>query len=148
MDPSESKEFAGEFASHFRVYRLWDLAMWARRHRLPLVPQLLRRRIRSRFGADLPLWDRRPPELFLMHNALGVVIHPDVVFLGKAVIFQHVTIGDDWLPHSPAGVPVIGDGCVIGAGALIVGAVSVPAGTRIGGNATVTYRQFPQGPRD
>lgn len=65
----------------------------------------------------------------------GVVIGEGVVVEDDCVIYQNVTIG-----RSTSGNPVyprIGRGSVIYAGAVIVGATVLPAGTVVGANAVV-----------
>lgn len=59
--------------------------------------------------------------------------------IGKNVtIFQQVTIGSNTLPDSKTkGAPTIGDGVLIGAGAIIIGNVKIGHNCRIGANAVV-----------
>lgn len=71
-----------------------------------------------------------------MHRGMGCVVHPDVAFLGRCIVFHQVTLGDSW--GSVAGCPEIGDGVVIGAGAKVLGGVSIGSGAFIGANALVT----------
>lgn len=61
----------------------------------------------------------------------------------NCVIFQQVTIGSNLLLDSKGmGAPVIGDNCYIGAGAKIVGGVTIGNGVRIGANSVV-YKDVP-----
>lgn len=80
---------------------------------------------------------------FFPHRCQGVFIS-DRAELGRdVVIFQHVTIGANGLPDSKGlGSPVIGDGAYIGAGAKIIGGVTVGDHCRIGANAVV-YQDMP-----
>lgn len=64
----------------------------------------------------------------------GVVIHEDAVVGDDCMIMQQVTIG----MIQEGRVPRIGDRVYIGAGAKIIGAVTVGDGARIGANAVVT----------
>jgi len=68
------------------------------------------------------------------HNALGVVIHPDVVIGKKCHIGQNVTIGGR---SGHKTVPIIGDNVLIGAGALILGPVKIGDNAKIGAGAIV-----------
>ena len=64
----------------------------------------------------------------------GIVIHEDAVVGNDCMIMQQVTIG----MIGDGEVPTIGNGVYIGAGAKIIGKVSVGDGARIGANAVVT----------
>lgn len=112
--------------------------MTAHRLGLPGVPGLLLRRIRSRWGADLPLWSRRPPGLVLLHNAMGVVIHPDSQIAGPAVVMQQVTLGNAWTGGAGEGAPTLDPFVFVGSGARILGNIRVGAYSVIGANSVVT----------
>lgn len=78
------------------------------------------------------------PRLVLVHSQ-GVVIN-SAVRGGAGVVIEHqVTIGAE-----KGRSPVLGDGVFLGAGAKVIGAVTVGAGARIGANAVVT-RDVPTG---
>jgi serine O-acetyltransferase len=64
----------------------------------------------------------------------GVVIHEDAVIGDDCMIMQQVTIG----MIGDGEVPIIGNGVYIGAGAKIIGKLTVGDGARIGANAVVT----------
>lgn len=72
------------------------------------------------------------PDLKLPHPN-GVVIHQDVRIGSNCMIMQQVTIGQ--LADGQA--PVIGSGVYIGAGAKILGGISVGDNARIGANSVV-----------
>ena len=57
--------------------------------------------------------------------------------VGKnTLIYQNVTLGRIGLDNQDA--PVIGDNCVIGAGACILGKIHIGDNVKIGANAVVT----------
>ena len=64
----------------------------------------------------------------------GIVIHPGVSIGPNCYICQQVTIGNRM---GAPGVPTIGAGAYIGAGARIIGPVNIGEGARIGANAVV-----------
>jgi len=64
----------------------------------------------------------------------GVVIHEEAIVGNDCMIMQQVTIG----MIGEGEVPTIGNRVYIGAGAKIIGKVSVGDGARIGANAVVT----------
>ena len=80
---------------------------------------------------------------YFPHRCQGVYI-ADTAVLGKnVIIFQQVTIGGNALIGSKGqGHPVIGDEVYIGAGAKIIGGVTIGDHCRIGANAVV-YQDMP-----
>jgi serine O-acetyltransferase len=114
-----------------RAYQHWR----AKRHP---VASLLRRVavVRHTFwsavcGADIPLNCRIGGGLLIPHPN-GIVIHPDATIGTNCLIFQQVTLA--W---GPGGAPQIGAHVDIGAGAKLLGRVTVHSGARIGANAVV-----------
>lgn len=105
----------------------------------PFVRIVLRRLavLRHRFwsvvtGADIPLDARLGGGLLLPHPN-GIVIHPNAEIGPNCLIFQQVTIGT----RGTEGVPRIGGHVDIGAGARLLGGISVGDHARIGANAVV-----------
>jgi serine O-acetyltransferase len=84
-------------------------------------------------GADIPVTCRIEPGLLLPHPN-GIVIHPDARIGPNCLFFQQVTIGT-----AHGGVPRIEGHVDIGAGAKVLGAVTVGAHARIGANAVVVH---------
>lgn len=68
----------------------------------------------------------------------GVHISKNAEIGKECVIFQQVTIGSNTTINSRNGSPIIGDSVYIGAGAIIIGPVTIGDGCRIGANAIVT----------
>lgn len=101
-----------------RVSQLW----WAMQHRFWSVIT----------GAEIELGTCIGGGLLLPHPN-GIVIHPGAVIGANCLIFQQVTIGGS----DDAALPVIGGHVDIGAGARILGPVSVGDHAVIGANAVV-----------
>lgn len=91
-------------------------------------------------GADIPLTARIGGGLVMPHPN-GIVIHPDAEIGPNCLIFQQVTIG---LVRATPQAPRIGAGVDIGAGARVLGPVTVGEGAQIGANAVV-LRDVPAG---
>jgi serine O-acetyltransferase len=73
------------------------------------------------------------------HGWHGVFISGEARIGKGCVIFQQVTIGSNALPDSSGlGAPVIGDDCLLGAGAKIIGRVRIGDNVRVGANCVVT----------
>lgn len=89
-------------------------------------------------GADIPINTRIGGGLLLPHPS-GIVIHPQVEVGINCLIFQQVTLG-----IGNGGVPRIGGHVDIGAGAKILGGITIGDHARIGANAVV-LRDVPAG---
>jgi len=73
------------------------------------------------------------------HGYLGVFVSAGARIGVDCVIYQHVTIGSNTLLDSGGfGAPHIGDRCVLGAGAKVIGRVVVGTNVRVGANTVVT----------
>ncbi len=84
-------------------------------------------------GVELPASTPVGPGLRLRHG-VGTVVNPYAV-IGANVMLRHgVTIGNRINDHD---CPVIGDDVEIGAGATLIGAITVGDGARIGAGAVV-----------
>ena len=96
-----------------------------------------------RFGSYVGVDSKLAGRPCFPHGCVGVFISNDAVIGKDAVIFQQVTIGSNSLPGTKRpGSPVIGDGVYIGAGAKIIGGITVGDHCRIGANAVV-YEDMP-----
>lgn len=72
------------------------------------------------------------------HHGCGCVVHQDTVIGKNCNIFQNVTIGSKWTDGICDGsAPIIGDNVFIGAGAVVIGPISIGDGAIIGANAVV-----------
>jgi serine O-acetyltransferase len=83
-------------------------------------------------GADIPLNCQIEGGLLMPHPN-GIVLHPEVKIGPNCLIFQQVTIGT----MNDTSVPTIGGHVDIGAGAKILGGVSIGNHAKIGANAVV-----------
>lgn len=83
-------------------------------------------------GADIPLNCQIQGGLLLPHPS-GVVIHPAAKIGPNCLIFQQVTLGT----RGGSGVPVLEGHVDVGAGAKILGAVTLGANSVVGANAVV-----------
>lgn len=75
----------------------------------------------------------------LPHGIAGIFVSKAAVIGQSCTIHQLVTIGSNNTPGSKRmGAPVIGDHCMIGAGAQIIGGVTIGNYVKIGAGCTVT----------
>lgn len=83
-------------------------------------------------GADIPLKCRIGGGLVLPHPN-GVVIHPDAQIGPNCMIFQQVTLGGT----TSGGVPRLGGHVDVGAGAKLLGPITISDHACVGANAVV-----------
>ena len=114
-----------------RMMMWFRLARWCKTKRIPAVPGLMVQMIFHRFGAELRLDTPIGGGLYIAHPA-GVVISPDSMGENCSVI-SAVTIG----MRNEHAFPKIGDRVFIGAGARILGNITVEDDVKIGANCVV-----------
>lgn len=76
-----------------------------------------------------------------VHDASGVILHPEVRIGDDCTIYHQVTIG---AATDRPGAPRLGNGVLIGAGAKILGPITIGDGAAVGANAVV-LRDVPPG---
>jgi serine O-acetyltransferase len=91
-------------------------------------------------GADIPINTVIAGGLLVPHPN-GIVIHPEAVIGPNCLLFQQVTLGS---LGTVEGVPRLGGHVDVGAGAKLLGAITVGDHARIGANAVV-LRDVPPG---
>ena len=119
------------------LHALWGyrLAHWSWMHSLKLVGRLISQITRSITGIEIHPGAVIGQGLFIDHG-MGVVIG-ETSEIGEDVTLYHgVTLGGTNLEKGKRH-PTLGDRVVIGAGAKILGAITIGADTRIGANAVV-----------
>ena len=141
VNPDWSREAKPFFAWHPSRSLLASIRAYQRvqHSNSPLrIPQrflaVLRHRIWSMAtGADIPLNSRIAGGLLLPHPN-GVVVHPESEIGPNCLLFQQVTLGT---AQGRRGVPRLGGNVVVGAGAKLLGPISIGDHARIGANAVV-----------
>ena len=119
---------------------LWWLSCRLYRMRLTPLAWLVKGVNFVVFHAVLPYQAKVQRDIELMHQSLGVVVHPNVTIGHRVRIYNHVTLGSDSWIGSPYRITVE-DGAVIGTGAKVIArreqSIRIGAGARIGANAVV-----------
>lgn len=127
-----------------RIDRRWAIIEAARRYRYHadrpgLIARLARAFSRVRlwwwnwFAGSYVLPGARIGRNVMLPHPNGVVIHQRAVIGDDCMIMQQVTIGE--IDAGP--VPILGNNVYVGAGAKILGNVTVGDGAAIGANAVV-----------
>jgi serine acetyltransferase len=99
------------------------------RHRIPLISKLTR----LLFNSDI--YCKVPDDLYLPHP-YGIVIHSKTQIGRGVTVMQQVTLGGKDFGRNVA--PTIHDNAYIGAGARVLGDVTIGEGAVVGANAVVT----------
>lgn len=145
-DPAIRGKFLG-FAEVILYASFWALALHRIAHflfalRLPFVPRLLSQAGRFLTGIEIHPGARLGPGLFIDHG-MGVVIGETAIVGANVLIYHGVTLGGvDSRPCRRH--PLVGDGVVIGAGAKVLGPVTIGDGAKIGASGVV-LRDVPAG---
>lgn len=122
----------------------YRLMRYARAARIPVLPKLLSRLIRHLYAADIH-WDARlAPGTIIVHGIGLVVSHAARVGPG-CVLFHHVTLGESIHPDTrEIGAPTIERDVHVGAGATLLGPITVGAGTKIAAHVVLMHSVDPQ----
>lgn len=123
-----------------KITRYFRKANWCWKHHIPVLPGLIMRMCRVIYSVDLPYTCEIGKNVVFQHNGLGCVIHSRAVIGEGTEIYQNVTIGG----RNGRGHPVIGKNVFIGAGACILGGITIGDNAVIGANATV-IEDVPEG---
>lgn len=102
--------------------------------KFPFLSNALDRIFRTIFKCDIPSTVYIGKGSKFAHAGLGCVLHPRVKIGENCKVFQKTTITN----YDDEDPPVIGDNVYIGAGAVIIGRISIGSNVRIGANAVVT----------
>ncbi|SFK20906.1 serine O-acetyltransferase [Methylophaga sulfidovorans] len=123
------------------VYRFgrWRMSVQPRflRAGLSLIYRMMERHVRFKYGIELPYTVQLGKGVVFEHQH-GIVIHGNTKIGDGCIIRQGVTIGNKSL-DSPFDAPVIGNYVNIGAGAKILGKVTIGHHASIGANAVVIH---------
>ena len=113
---------------HRLSHRLW-------RAGLPLIPRLMSQLGRLVTGVEIHPGARIGQGVFIDHG-MGVVIGETAVVGNRCLLYQGVTLGGTG-KQSGQRHPVLSENVVVGAGAKVLGGISVGANTRIGAGSVL-----------
>jgi serine O-acetyltransferase len=113
----------------------YRVANWLWRHGRPLLARICSAATRWATGVDIHPAATLGPGLFIDH-ATGVVIGETAEVGAGVTIYHGVTLGGTSLERGKRH-PTVGDGVTIGAGAKVLGPITIGRGSRIGANSVV-----------
>ena len=119
------------------LHAVWGyrIAHWLWSHRLKLAGRLLSHAVRFLTGIEIHPGATIGHNFFIDHG-MGVVIGETAEVGDNVTIYHGVTLGGTSL-NKVKRHPTIEDHVVIGAGAKVLGAITIGANSRIGANAVV-----------
>lgn len=121
------------------VYRfgVWRMKIQPRLIRAPfsVLYRMLYNKMRNGYGIELPYTVQLGRRVIIEHQS-GIVIHGNTHIGDDSVIRQGVTLGNRYLDH-PFDAPKLGKRVNVGAGAKILGNLTIGDDAIIGANAVV-----------
>lgn len=117
-----------------KVYQLYKTANTLYLQGVPLIPKIIFCIIRSVFGASIPFTATIGRGTWFGCGGIGVVIHPRAIIGENCAIAQCVTVGGR---KGHPDVPVLGNNVFVGAGAKVLGPITIGDNAIIGANAVV-----------
>jgi serine O-acetyltransferase len=119
------------------LHAVWGhrISHWLWMHRLKLLARFVSQLFRSLTGIEIHPGATIGPRFFIDHG-MGVVIGETAEVGADVTLYHGVTLGGTSLNKGKRH-PTIGDRVVIGAGAKVLGAITIGADSRIGANAVV-----------
>lgn len=100
-----------------------------------VIYRALYRRIRNTYGIDLPYTVQLGRRVRIEHQS-GIIIHGNSIIGDDSIIRQGVTLGNRYL-DKPYDAPKLGNRVNVGAGAKLLGNISIGDGANIGANCVV-----------
>ena len=113
---------------HRFTHKLWKL-------KLPLIPRVLSQINRTITGIEIHPGAKIGKKVFIDHG-MGVVIGETAQIGDNCLLYQGVTLGGTGKSHGKRH-PTLKENVVVGAGAKVLGSITVGANTRIGAGSVV-----------
>ena len=114
------------------------LMQLTREKKLTIISKMIQRFIRITLACDIPYSVSIGEGTYFAHNGLGVVIHSKSIIGDNCKFLHNVTVGG----RNNRGCPIIEDNVFIGAGACILGGITIGKGAVTGAN-TVVLKNVP-----
>ena len=113
---------------HRLTHKLWNL-------KLPLIPRVISQINRTITGIEIHPGAKIGKKVFIDHG-MGVVIGETAQIGDNCLLYQGVTLGGTGKSHGKRH-PTLKENVVVGAGAKVLGSITIGANTRIGAGSVV-----------
>ncbi|WP_273395734.1 serine O-acetyltransferase EpsC [Thermophilibacter mediterraneus] len=135
-DPSaDSVSDVTRFSVGYRIVRDYRIQHWLYERGHRTLALRLAKRTRIRYGADIhPA--ARIGRRFVIDHGIGVVIGGTAVIGDDCLMYQGTTLGMTG-KHGGKRHPTLGSNVMIGAGSIVLGAITVGDGARVGAGSVV-----------
>ena len=135
-DPSaDSLSDIRRFSVGARIVRSYRRQHWLYAHGHRTLALWLAKRSRIKYGADIHPAARIGRRLVIDHG-IGVVIGGTAIIGDDCLIYQGATLGMTG-KHGGKRHPTLGSGVMVGAGSILLGAITVGDGVRVGAGSVV-----------
>jgi serine O-acetyltransferase len=124
------------FENGYQAVLLYRLAHWFKKKGIPVLGPLVHRLAIAWTGVDISPAAEIGPGLLISHG-VGLVIGGYARIGAQALILHGVTVGSPNFGRVQE-MPVIGDRVFLGAGAALIGAITLGDDVQIGANAVVS----------
>src|SRR4030066_923022 len=111
------------------------IAHWLHKHRIPFIPRSISQCSRFFTGIEIHPGAKIGKGFFIDHG-MGVVIGETTEIGNNVTIYQGVTLGGTSLQKVKRH-PTLGNGVVVGAGAILIGDITIGDNTKIGAGSVV-----------
>ncbi|MCX7521163.1 serine O-acetyltransferase [Microbacterium sp. STN6] len=142
-DPA-ARSSAEVFLGYSGLHAIWAYRIahrWWRSPGMRLAARLLSQAARAATGVEIHPGARIGRRFFIDHG-MGVVIGETAVIGHDVMLYHGVTLGGKSSGHGKRH-PTLGDGVVVGAGAQVLGDITIGARCVIGANAVVVHDAAP-----
>lgn len=125
----------GVLSQGFQALLVYRVFRWCYERRIPVLPIrfFVERFIEITTGISIPV-ETRIGRGLRIHHFGGIIFHPEAVIGEGCTVYHGVTLGD---LGGKGGAPRVGSHVVIGAGAKLLGEIEIGDGCWIGANAVV-----------
>lgn len=114
------------------VMKFYRVERWCYLHNLKILAQIVYHGIQLLFGCTIPYAAELGEGVIIAHYH-GIVIHHRSKVGAGTTLYQNVCLGG----RNGRAAPVIGENCVVGAGACVLGTIYIGNNVNIGANAVV-----------
>ncbi len=120
----------------FQQLAVFRCASWCAQRRLTPIAMLISRVIRHNYGAEMHWNAQIDPGVVIVHGN-GLVVSRAASVGAGCILSQHVTLGISRGKDGSAGGPRLEPNVQVAPGAVLVGPITVGAGSKIGPNVSV-----------